>query len=162
MRVVTVPCTLYAFDAFSLMGKKLPRKARNSLSSASLQSSSTVVTSSLTHHPPSLVTSSLSSTGNSELMLRQAMEKSAHKLPKDTEKVVIEGGNHRGFASYDWQPFDWEVSEGGSMVAKAYCTQMEHADFIYFANVSDIFLPRGVLSSSLPTIHYSIVHYSIS
>ncbi|CAM9500507.1 unnamed protein product [Ascophyllum nodosum] len=40
----------------------------------------------------------------------EAMEKSAHKLPKDTEKVVIEGGNHRGFASYDWQPFDWEAT----------------------------------------------------
>ena len=48
-------------------------------------------------------------------MLRQAMEKSAHKLPKDTEKVVVEGGNHRGFASYDWQPFDWEVSERGAI-----------------------------------------------
>lgn len=43
------------------------------------------------------------------LNLRQAMEKSAHKLPKNTETVVVEGGNHRGFAHYTRQPLDWEV-----------------------------------------------------
>ncbi|CAM9222912.1 unnamed protein product [Scytosiphon promiscuus] len=40
----------------------------------------------------------------------EALKKSAHKLPKDTETVVIEGGNHRGFGSYGWQPLDWEAT----------------------------------------------------
>lgn len=40
---------------------------------------------------------------------RQGLEKSAHKRPKDMETVVVEGGNHRGFAHYTRQPLDWEV-----------------------------------------------------
>ncbi|CAM9500439.1 unnamed protein product [Ascophyllum nodosum] len=59
----------------------------------------------------------------------EAMEKSAHKLPKDTEKVVVEGGNHRGFASYDWQPFDWEATisqqEQRRIVVEALCDFIE-------------------------------------
>lgn len=39
----------------------------------------------------------------------QAMKASSHKLPKGAVTVVAEGGNHRGFASYSWQPLDWEV-----------------------------------------------------
>lgn len=42
-------------------------------------------------------------------VLAQALAKSAHKLPKDTDKITVEGGNHRGYASYTWQPLDWEV-----------------------------------------------------
>eukprot|EP00752_Nemacystus_decipiens_P003850 g3542.t1 len=38
------------------------------------------------------------------------LEKAAHKLPKDTESVVVEGGNHRGFAHYTRQPLDWEAT----------------------------------------------------
>ncbi|CAM9223043.1 unnamed protein product [Scytosiphon promiscuus] len=40
----------------------------------------------------------------------EGLKNSAHKLPKDAETVVIEGGNHRGFASYGWQPLDWEAT----------------------------------------------------
>lgn len=39
------------------------------------------------------------------------MLKAADKLPKGTETCVVEGGNHRGFASYSLQPLDWEVSK---------------------------------------------------
>lgn len=39
----------------------------------------------------------------------QDVQKAAGKLPKDTETCIVEGGNHRGFASYTLQPLDWEV-----------------------------------------------------
>lgn len=39
------------------------------------------------------------------------MLKAVDKLPKGTEICVVEGGNHRGFASYSYQPLDWEVSK---------------------------------------------------
>ncbi|CAN0538880.1 unnamed protein product, partial [Ectocarpus sp. 8 AP-2014] len=39
----------------------------------------------------------------------QALARSAHKLPKDAEIVVVEGGSHRGFGSYKSQPLDWQV-----------------------------------------------------
>lgn len=42
--------------------------------------------------------------------VHQDMEKSAHLMPKDTETFVVDGGNHRGFACYNRQPLDWEVS----------------------------------------------------
>lgn len=34
-------------------------------------------------------------------------------MPVGCEYVVAEGGNHRGFASYSWQPLDWEVGREG-------------------------------------------------
>eukprot|EP00903_Cladosiphon_okamuranus_P006492 g6351.t1 len=40
----------------------------------------------------------------------EALARSAHKLPKDFETVVVEGGNHRGFVSYTRQPLDWEAT----------------------------------------------------
>lgn len=39
------------------------------------------------------------------------MLKTVDKLPKGAETCVVEGGNHRGFASYSRQPLDWEVSK---------------------------------------------------
>lgn len=41
----------------------------------------------------------------------QALANSSVRLPKGAETVVVEGGNHRGFASYAWQPLDWEVRD---------------------------------------------------
>lgn len=32
-------------------------------------------------------------------------------MPKGTETLIIEGGNHRGFGSYTHQVMDWEVSK---------------------------------------------------
>ena len=37
------------------------------------------------------------------------MQKAVDKLPRGAEICVVEGGNHRGFASYSRQPLDWEV-----------------------------------------------------
>lgn len=43
--------------------------------------------------------------------MKQDMQKAVVKLPKGTETCIVEGGNHRGFASYGRQPLDWEVRE---------------------------------------------------
>ncbi|CAN0516739.1 unnamed protein product [Ectocarpus sp. 12 AP-2014] len=40
----------------------------------------------------------------------EALARSAHKLPKDVEIVVVEGGSHRGFGSYKNQPLDWQAT----------------------------------------------------
>ncbi|CAM9514638.1 unnamed protein product [Ectocarpus sp. 13 AM-2016] len=40
----------------------------------------------------------------------EALARSAHKLPKDAEIVVVEGGSHRGFGSYKSQPLDWQAT----------------------------------------------------
>ncbi|CAN0090721.1 unnamed protein product [Scytosiphon promiscuus] len=42
--------------------------------------------------------------------LEKDMQKAANKLPAGTETCIVEGGNHRGFASYSRQPLDWEAS----------------------------------------------------
>lgn len=41
---------------------------------------------------------------------KQDIEKAKEKMPKGTETLMIEGGNHRGFGSYTHQAIDWEVS----------------------------------------------------
>ncbi|CAM9961673.1 unnamed protein product [Ectocarpus fasciculatus] len=38
------------------------------------------------------------------------MQKAVDKWPKGTETCIVEGGNHRGFASYGRQPLDWEAT----------------------------------------------------
>eukprot|EP00752_Nemacystus_decipiens_P003849 g3541.t1 len=40
----------------------------------------------------------------------EELKKAAHKLPKDTETIVVEGGNHRNFAHYTRQALDWEAT----------------------------------------------------
>ncbi|CAM9173446.1 unnamed protein product [Hapterophycus canaliculatus] len=42
--------------------------------------------------------------------LEKDMQKAADKLPQGTETCIVEGGNHRGFASYTHQPLDWEAT----------------------------------------------------
>lgn len=41
---------------------------------------------------------------------KETLEQSVPKMPTGLETVVVEGGNHRGFASYSWQPLDWKAT----------------------------------------------------
>lgn len=84
---------------------------------------------------------------------KQALKRSAPRLPKNAEIKIVEGGNHRGFASYTWQPLDWEVSTALRSLPNLFLTLLRTFTMTSCTSLATIMIYISLLPSCVDNCH---------